>query len=32
MWENAATQANLKTLRERGIHVVEPDSGYLACA
>src|SRR5438445_11823446 len=31
MWENAATQANLKTLRERGIHVVEPDSGYLAC-
>ena len=31
MWENAATQANLKTLRERGIRVVEPDSGYLAC-
>ncbi len=31
MWENAATQANLKTLRERGIHIVEPDSGYLAC-
>ncbi|MFL6299712.1 MAG: bifunctional phosphopantothenoylcysteine decarboxylase/phosphopantothenate--cysteine ligase CoaBC [Terriglobales bacterium] len=31
MWENAATQSNLKTLRERGICIVEPDSGYLAC-
>jgi phosphopantothenoylcysteine decarboxylase / phosphopantothenate---cysteine ligase len=31
MWENAATQSNLKTLRERGIRIVEPDAGYLAC-
>jgi phosphopantothenoylcysteine decarboxylase/phosphopantothenate--cysteine ligase len=31
MWENAATQANLETLRSRGVRVVEPDSGYLAC-
>ena len=31
MWENAATQANVQTLRERGVRVVEPDSGYLAC-
>jgi phosphopantothenoylcysteine decarboxylase/phosphopantothenate--cysteine ligase len=31
MWENAATQANIQTLRERGLRVVEPDSGYLAC-
>src|SRR5437899_6101420 len=31
MWENAATQANLQTLKARGISVVEPDSGYLAC-
>jgi phosphopantothenoylcysteine decarboxylase/phosphopantothenate--cysteine ligase len=31
MWENAATQANLQTLRLRGVRVVEPDSGYLAC-
>src|SRR5437879_6745371 len=31
MWEKAAAQANLKTLRERGIRIVEPDSGYLAC-
>lgn len=31
MWENPATQANLKTLKARGVRVVEPDSGYLAC-
>ncbi|HEY6305969.1 MAG TPA: bifunctional phosphopantothenoylcysteine decarboxylase/phosphopantothenate--cysteine ligase CoaBC [Candidatus Angelobacter sp.] len=31
MWENAATQANLETLKSRGVRVVEPDSGYLAC-
>lgn len=31
MWENAATQDNIKTLRARGVTVVEPDSGYLAC-
>src|SRR5215468_6413944 len=31
MWEHAATQANLETLRSRGVRVVEPDSGYLAC-
>ena len=31
MWENAATQQNIQTLRKRGIRVVEPDSGYLAC-
>ncbi|HEY1940081.1 MAG TPA: bifunctional phosphopantothenoylcysteine decarboxylase/phosphopantothenate--cysteine ligase CoaBC [Candidatus Angelobacter sp.] len=31
MWENAATQANIQTLKKRGITVVEPDSGYLAC-
>jgi phosphopantothenoylcysteine decarboxylase/phosphopantothenate--cysteine ligase len=31
MWENAATQANIQTLRARGYAVVEPDSGYLAC-
>lgn len=31
MWENAATQQNVHKLRERGIRVVEPDSGYLAC-
>jgi phosphopantothenoylcysteine decarboxylase/phosphopantothenate--cysteine ligase len=31
MWENPATQANIQTLAGRGIHIVEPDSGYLAC-
>ncbi len=31
MWENAATRANIETLRARGVRVVEPESGYLAC-
>jgi phosphopantothenoylcysteine decarboxylase / phosphopantothenate---cysteine ligase len=31
MWNHAATQANLETLRQRGVRIVEPDSGYLAC-
>jgi phosphopantothenoylcysteine decarboxylase/phosphopantothenate--cysteine ligase len=31
MWEHAATQSNLAVLRERGVMVVEPDAGYLAC-
>ncbi|MGH9522793.1 MAG: bifunctional phosphopantothenoylcysteine decarboxylase/phosphopantothenate--cysteine ligase CoaBC [Terriglobales bacterium] len=31
MWENPATRENLETLRARGVRVVEPGSGYLAC-
>ena len=31
MWNHTATQANLGTLRKRGVRVVEPGSGYLAC-
>lgn len=31
MWTAAATQANLKTLQERGVQFVGPDSGILAC-
>ncbi len=31
MWENPATRANLEILRSRGVRVVEPGSGYLAC-
>lgn len=31
MWQNAATQANLATLRGRGVRVVEPATGLLAC-
>ncbi len=30
MYRDAATQANLATLRERGVHVIEPDEGPLA--
>ncbi len=30
MYDDAATQANLATLRERGIGVIEPDEGALA--
>lgn len=31
MWNAPATQANMATLRDRGVHVVGPGSGYLAC-
>jgi phosphopantothenoylcysteine decarboxylase/phosphopantothenate--cysteine ligase len=31
MWEHAATRANVETLRARGVRVIEPGSGYLAC-
>lgn len=31
MYEAAATQANMRTLRERGAHFVEAGEGYLAC-
>src|SRR4029077_15280538 len=31
MWNHPAPQANVETLRKRGVFVVEPDSGYLAC-
>ena len=31
MWLHAATQANMKTLRGRGVHVVGPDEGAMAC-
>ena len=30
MWEHAAVQDNLATLRRRGVHIVEPESGRLA--
>ncbi|HEX5308170.1 MAG TPA: bifunctional phosphopantothenoylcysteine decarboxylase/phosphopantothenate--cysteine ligase CoaBC [Solirubrobacteraceae bacterium] len=30
MYEHAATQANLRLLRKRGVHVIDPDSGRLA--
>ena len=31
MWENAAVQQNVKTLRARGVEIVAPVFGHLAC-
>ncbi len=31
MWENAAVQQNVKMLRARGVEIVAPVSGHLAC-
>jgi phosphopantothenoylcysteine decarboxylase/phosphopantothenate--cysteine ligase len=31
MWQHAATQRNLTQLRADGVHIVEPDSGEMAC-
>jgi phosphopantothenoylcysteine decarboxylase/phosphopantothenate--cysteine ligase len=31
MWENPATQANLEILEERGVRIVPPEKGPLAC-
>ena len=31
MWTHAATQESVRKLRARGVRVVEPDDGYLAC-
>jgi phosphopantothenoylcysteine decarboxylase / phosphopantothenate---cysteine ligase len=31
MWNHPATQANLEILRQRGVQIVEPGSGDLAC-
>ena len=31
MWNNDAVQNNLKILQKRGIEILEPESGFLAC-
>src|SRR5437868_4088042 len=31
MWNHEATQANLEILRKRGVRIVDPGQGYLAC-
>jgi phosphopantothenoylcysteine decarboxylase/phosphopantothenate--cysteine ligase len=31
MWQHSATQANVQVLQQRGVRIVEPDAGYLAC-
>lgn len=31
MWNNAFVQENMKKLKSHGYHILEPDSGFLAC-
>lgn len=31
MWEKEVVQKNLRTLQDRGYHIVEPEEGFLAC-
>ena len=31
MWSHPATQRNVQTLKQDGIHLLEPDSGWLSC-
>jgi phosphopantothenoylcysteine decarboxylase/phosphopantothenate--cysteine ligase len=31
MWNHLATQSNVEILKARGVTIVDPDSGYLAC-
>jgi phosphopantothenoylcysteine decarboxylase/phosphopantothenate--cysteine ligase len=31
MWNHPATQENIERLRARGVNIVHPDEGYLAC-
>jgi phosphopantothenoylcysteine decarboxylase / phosphopantothenate---cysteine ligase len=31
MWNHSATQANVDILRKRGVRIVDPGTGYLAC-
>ena len=31
MWNHPATQENIEMLRARGVSIVDPDEGYLAC-
>ncbi len=31
MYENPATQHNLSILKDRGVHIIEPATGHLAC-
>ena len=31
MWEHPATQKNVRVLRERGVHFIGPEGGFLAC-
>ncbi|MHC4135363.1 MAG: flavoprotein [Planctomycetota bacterium] len=31
MWEHVTVQQNLETLKARGVRILEPDEGFLAC-
>jgi phosphopantothenoylcysteine decarboxylase/phosphopantothenate--cysteine ligase len=31
MWQHPAVQANIKTLRSRGVHIIDPEVGEMAC-
>ena len=31
MWDHASVQANLKTLAGRGVHIIDPEVGQMAC-
>jgi len=31
MWDKPATQRNVKQLREDGLHIVDPEEGWLSC-
>jgi len=31
MWEHVTVQSNLNSLKQRGVHIIDPESGYLAC-
>src|SRR5206468_5060504 len=31
MWNHASVQANLKTLAARGVHIIQPEVGQMAC-
>ena len=31
MWEHASVRANIDTLKNRGVHIIEPEVGQMAC-
>lgn len=31
MWENSATKNNIEVLKKRGVIIIEPETGFLAC-
>jgi phosphopantothenoylcysteine decarboxylase/phosphopantothenate--cysteine ligase len=31
MWEHSSVQTNLRTLRNRGVHIINPEVGQMAC-